>query len=486
MSIVPSIKGFFQTRDELSLSNIRKELWPLLIIFPLTVILGDFRYFNLKIEYLSLQSYELMLYPLGLGWLAAALLSKKIIFTPLGKQEFNLSLLKIAAVCCAAILPFQLLLTDEMPKLASFMAFQFFNGVCAGCAFSIFCFKLNNIERLFGMAMILVYYGLYYIFYRQFPAVQAVYKLWGGIAVMAFYLVTVFLLDRKLKNQVLKGNEITENIDEKSSKVGIIILLHIVYYSIMCMINYIEVAEKIIFSLPYGLGQFTSILMIALIMVIVNRNPLHIWLMFLAFSLMGLIIVNYDSKAAHFAGSLVYGFGDGLGYIIIYYLCSGAIKKSNSIKMYKLFCFILFIEYFFISGVLSQIFDRYEGSSHFIAITIVGVLSAFCLLILPYLQKKLFTADWTDGRYLKDMPEYSQRLAETNTINAKENLDLTEREYEIFTLLLDGMSPKDIGYTLKISTPTVYFHRGNLFDKLGVKGITELFSKYGKNAKNDN
>jgi len=239
---VSVIKRLFQTRDDLSLRNIRWELWPLLLVFPMTVILGDFRYFNLHIEFAGLQSYELMLYPLGLGWLVLA-------FTP---KRFTLPLLFIAAVCCAVLLPFQLMLTDEIPKLAVFMAFQFFNGICAACAFSLFCFKLNNVERMFGMALIIFYYSLYYTVYRHYPAVQAVYKTYGGVVVTAFYIVVVFLLSGKSMEPVFE-NEIAETADERGSNVKIIIGLHIVYYSIMCMINYIESADNIIFSLPYGL-----------------------------------------------------------------------------------------------------------------------------------------------------------------------------------------------------------------------------------------
>jgi len=470
--LVSSIKRFIQTRDELSFGNIRWERWLLLLIFPLSVILGDFRYFNLYIEFAGLQSYELMLYPLGLGWLVLVFAPKRLI----------LSLLRMAAVCCAVLLPFQLLLTDDSAKLAVFMAFQFFNGICAGCAFSFFCFKLNNVERLFGMALIIFYYSLYYTIYRHFPAVQSVYKTWGGAAVMAFYLVVAFMLGRKddEKNETaLPVTEISARQTANSgSVVKIVIGLHIVYYSIMCMINYIESADNIIFSLPYGLGQFSSIITIVLIMLISNRNALYIWMMFLVFSLLGLTVVNYNSDAAHFSGSLIYGLGDGLGYIIIYYLCSGAIKKSNSIKMYKLFCFVLFIEYFFISGIFSQVFERYQGSRHVIALGVVVVLSSFCFLILPYLQKKLFEADWTDGLHLKDMAEYSQGLAETEVINNQESLNLTEREHEVFTMLLKGMAPKEIAYLLKVSYPTINFHRGNLYRKLGVQSRAELFAKY--------
>ena len=473
--IISTIKRLVQTRDDLSLSNIRRDMWPLLLIFPLTVILGDFRYFNLNITAAGFQSYELMLYPLGLGWLVLALTPKR----------FIVPLLQIAALFCAALLPYQLLLTGDIPKLAVFMGFQFLNGICAGCAFSLFCFRLNNVERLFGMALIIFYYGLYYTIYRSFPAVQAVYKTWGGAAVMAFYLVMVFILCGKLRQKAYENNTpsensaVTESADSKKAKIKIVIGLHIVYYTIMCMINYIESAEKIIYSLPYGLGQLSSIVMIILIMLISNYNALYIWLMFLVFSLFGLSIVTYHSTAAHFAGSLIYGLGDGLGYIIIYYLCAGAINRSRSLKMHRFFCFIVFIEYFFISGILSHVFDSYEGSKHVIALGVVLVLCSCCLLILPYLHKRLFEEDWTDGLQLKDMSEYTQGLAETEDINVKEHLNLTEREHELFTMLLKGMAPKEIAYILKISYPTVNFHRNNLYRKLGIQSRAELFAKYG-------
>ncbi|MCL2214579.1 MAG: helix-turn-helix transcriptional regulator [Treponema sp.] len=478
MSFVSTVKRFLYTRDELAVTNIRRELWPLWLIFPLTVILGDFRYFNLYIEFAGLQSYELMLYPLGLGWLVLVFIPKRLM----------VPLLNIAAVCCAVILPFQLLLTNDtslnLPGalLAVFMAFQFFNGICAGCAFSIFCFRLNNVERLFGMALIIFYYSLYYTVYRYFPSVQAVYKVWGGITVMAFYLVIIFMLNRKSGKQAYEDNEVTESADGKSSNIKIVIALHIIYYTIMCMINYIESADNIIYSLPYGLGQLISILVIVLIMLISNRNSLYIWLMFLVFSLFGLSIVNYNSEAAYFAGSLIYGLGDGLGYIIIYYLCSGAIKKSKSIKMFRLFCLVLFIEYFFISGILSQAFDRYEGSNHVIALGVVLFLCSCCFLVLPYLQKKLFAEDWTDGLHLKNMPEFTKELAETEKVNVKEHLDLTEREHEVFTMLLKGMTLKDIAFTLKIKFSTINFHSNNLYRKLGISGRAELSAKYGSAA----
>ena len=62
---------------------------------------------------------------------------------------------------------------------------------------------------------------------------------------------------------------------------------------------------------------------------------------------------------------------------------------------------------------------------------------------------------------------------------AIEENGLTNREQEIFALLLKGMAVKDIAYTLNVSYPTVDFHKNNLYRKLGINSRSELFAKYG-------
>jgi DNA-binding CsgD family transcriptional regulator len=55
---------------------------------------------------------------------------------------------------------------------------------------------------------------------------------------------------------------------------------------------------------------------------------------------------------------------------------------------------------------------------------------------------------------------------------------LTAREQEIFNMLLDGKTPKEIAYLLKVKFRTVIFHQNNLYQKLEVHSINEFFSKY--------
>jgi len=57
---------------------------------------------------------------------------------------------------------------------------------------------------------------------------------------------------------------------------------------------------------------------------------------------------------------------------------------------------------------------------------------------------------------------------------------LTPREQEILNLLLKGSIPKEIAYALNISYATVLDHQKNIYRKLEVNKINDLFIKYSQ------
>jgi two-component system invasion response regulator UvrY len=52
--------------------------------------------------------------------------------------------------------------------------------------------------------------------------------------------------------------------------------------------------------------------------------------------------------------------------------------------------------------------------------------------------------------------------------------ELSPREFEIVSLLLEGKTVTDISHTLNIQTSTVGTHKARLFEKLGVDNILKL------------
>ena len=81
--------------------------------------------------------------------------------------------------------------------------------------------------------------------------------------------------------------------------------------------------------------------------------------------------------------------------------------------------------------------------------------------------------------YVRDGGQYLTPLLRRESIdNQEEKKDhlaaLSKREFEVFSLLVDGMRPKDIAKSLEISPKTVDTYRANIMRKLEIDGIAGL------------
>ena len=63
---------------------------------------------------------------------------------------------------------------------------------------------------------------------------------------------------------------------------------------------------------------------------------------------------------------------------------------------------------------------------------------------------------------------------------SKSNLltELSPREQEIFNMLLEGTTLKEIAYSMNVKYSTIAFHQKNIFQKLGVENLNKLLVKY--------
>ena len=223
----------------MSIGNLRGGLWAAFLVFPLSFIICDMRAFGPETTAFRLKAFELMNFTLGFGWFVLFFLPKRSIIPAL----------RLSAVVCAVILPFQMLLPEGLPLLAMFMAFEFFIGICLGSSFYIFCFTLNNVERLLGVCIAFFYFGIFYNFLWNFPAFAAFMKTWGSAAVIAFYIAVVFCSFRKKDRQNISE---PDNNNYQSS-IFLLIILVLVCYLIWCTINYRMLDENVI-SLVFGIA----------------------------------------------------------------------------------------------------------------------------------------------------------------------------------------------------------------------------------------
>lgn len=81
--------------------------------------------------------------------------------------------------------------------------------------------------------------------------------------------------------------------------------------------------------------------------------------------------------------------------------------------------------------------------------------------------------------YVRDGGQYLTPLLRRETADkTEETVDplatLSKREYEVFSLLVDGVRPKDIAKSLEISPKTVDTYRANIMRKLEIDSIAGL------------
>lgn len=90
-------------------------------------------------------------------------------------------------------------------------------------------------------------------------------------------------------------------------------------------------------------------------------------------------------------------------------------------------------------------------------------------MLLEAIKKVMAT-----GRYLD--PKMAEQLAYASTTIKPDKIELmlSDRELEIFRLIVEGKSISEIARLLFISDKTVSTHKGNLLKKLGFKNVVEL------------
>lgn len=88
------------------------------------------------------------------------------------------------------------------------------------------------------------------------------------------------------------------------------------------------------------------------------------------------------------------------------------------------------------------------------------------------------------GKYLN--PEMAEQIAfagsSPETKHDDLDLLLSDRELQIFNMIVDGKSIKEIAYELAISDKTVSTHKGHLLGKLGLNNVPDLV-RYAMQAK---
>ena len=107
-------------------------------------------------------------------------------------------------------------------------------------------------------------------------------------------------------------------------------------------------------------------------------------------------------------------------------------------------------------------------------LVMLGYLSWYFISIVK--SKNIFNSSNTKS----DNNTIDESNKNTNIENVEDSVNLTRREREILSYLLDGKTNKEVSLILDISLNTVNNHVANIYEKSGVKNRVELVNKFTK------
>lgn len=100
--------------------------------------------------------------------------------------------------------------------------------------------------------------------------------------------------------------------------------------------------------------------------------------------------------------------------------------------------------------------------------------------IVPALKAVYSGQSVFGGEIVEKIPAINKR---TNTYTSYEERGITQKEYEIITLVAEGMNNKEIAGSLFLSEGTVRNYLSNILDKLQIRDRTQLVVDYYKNIR---
>lgn len=196
--------------------------------------------------------------------------------------------------------------------------------------------------------------------------------------------------------------------------------------------------------------------------------------------------VSYTIGVAIILFGALYLFTDIYGFYILLKVCVFlllAIYWLTSLYLFKknIFIKIYFFAFFFylflgIDLFVLKFLGISVGSVSPIHIKIAGLLQMIVLSFAVSLRLRILNNE--NLIMTEEIKQYTKELKKASDIRSIDDIisKLSSRELQIYNLIIDGKSNKEIANSLNISINTVKFHIKNIYEKLKVNSRKEVIS----------
>lgn len=358
------------------------------------------------------------------------------------------------------------------------MLFQFGLGGCAIYATYAYVFILRNAERLFGILIVTFNYGLF--IYLNHQSINNIFL--SKVLPLALTLLLVACIFRF--NQKDFPDNDPKTVIRPPRGIYISWALPFAFFTINIFGEAIVNNGNSSFGMR-GIGAMIAVVVSLMIQFVFRRSVWHMLYSFLTFTIVGVSLMAFPLPQQYFAGgALLFGIGDGLGYIMVFYI-TGIIKRYKNNVFFKRTTLATVVA-LIIAILTSDILMRFYPNALTAAAVIVAAFFLCMFFILsPIVHQNIFSTDWIEDFRLKDITAIKEQLEAKRATDNPLPIDLfgdftrrvktlTPTERTIFKHCLEDKTNKEILSLMYISLSTLKTHNSHIYAKLNVSSRDEL------------
>ncbi len=463
--LLSSFCALWNAQETLELRNIRPGALQYFFAFPLAMILiniqdhiwaGDIRIYGFP--------STTVLY---LAFTAGAV--SMLVFA----NAKNISAVsKISATLTIAGLVPWLFLSGGYPALACAIGCMAGIGGCLSSSSFSFVFALNNTERFFGSAFVVLMIGLAELggsLIQTYPAVRK------GLALLLIAGICCCMYFSKSRDYCRERGDGKRKF---GPSIWLALFIFFSYFTIRIMNFYVPTFQNQTAAQAWGALTLLPVFICILLQAVFKYS---IWTMcnvFFLSSIMSYVLwyAGLPEAAYLFAGM------DHIGLFVSFYLIGSVTNKFCDFRMHKLLV-LLCMPVIGMLYVTSDLLLR-TTFSHIVALAVSAVLFILFLLFSPAFSRHLFLSDWSEEfrkLHMTGCASGTRQAATTGRAQppSLEDTKLSLREKQVVLLLLQGMTLRQVAPELGLTFSTVSTYSKTIYKKLGINSRAELFLLFG-------
>lgn len=459
--LIPSIHNLLSAKEALVFHHIRLKHLQYFFAFPLAMVFINIQNFILG-ESISI---------LGLSYTTITLLSfsfgASILFLIITQKNVAYVSKLSALTTIIGFIPW-LFLPEGNTSFIFAMVFMFGIGGCVSSSSFSFVFILNNAERFFGCALMILMIDLFEVNFGFLSVPPFVTKVLALLIILGL-CISMYLTHNKDFISVRKNS-----VAKIDPSIGLALFIFLSYFAIRITGFYADAFQHPPHVMSLGI---LALIIIALSIVIQVVLKSSVWTMCNLFFISAILshlswYINLPEAAYLFSEI------KEIGLMIALYLIGCVTNKFCDFRIHKYLILVCMASI----GILVLGIDILHSmmSTQLIAVITTAGLFIVFLMLSPIFSQYLFFADWSK-EFRQIHMSYSPSAGSSKSTNAAiqrlclDDVNLSPREKQVVSLLLRGMTLRQVAPELGLTVSTVATYSKAIYKKLGINSRAELF-----------